>query len=122
MLTLEHDRDADVGPGSDAAIATDVGHGILGLAGEGAGAATNALRHRQCVTRKRHKVGERAQIVTFDLDPQDGRTRAQIASQGRIVDERIDARGRLEIRAEMTIDAVSRLRAHVADPEKLAAE
>jgi GTP-binding protein HflX len=63
-----------------------------------------------------------AQIVTFDLDPQDGRTRAQIGSQGRIIDEHVDGRGRLQIRAEVTFEAVNRLRAHLADPEKIAAE
>jgi GTP-binding protein HflX len=59
------------------------------------------------------------QVVALTLDPRDGRMRATIAAQGRILDERIDEQGRLHIRAELSVAAATRLKALAASGEHL---
>ena len=63
-----------------------------------------------------------AQIVTLTLDAADGRARAMIASQGRILDESVDDAGRLHVRAELPVESLSRLRGYIVEPEVMAAE
>lgn len=49
-------------------------------------------------------------IVSFSLDPGDGRTRARIAAKGRIIEEHVDDNdGRLKITAELGIADAARL-------------
>ncbi|MES1202623.1 MAG: GTPase, partial [Pseudomonadota bacterium] len=60
--------------------------------------------------------------VTLALDPADGRTRALIAAQGRILDERMTQSGLIEVRAELPARAATRFRMMLATPERMAAE
>ena len=62
------------------------------------------------------------QAVTLALDPADGRTRAMIAAQGRILDERMTASGLIELHAELPVRAAARFRMMLATPERVAAE
>lgn len=62
------------------------------------------------------------QAFSFLLDPADGRTRALIASQGRILSETIDPSGQLALRAELPLRVAERLSANIASAEKLAVE
>jgi GTP-binding protein HflX len=62
------------------------------------------------------------QAVTLALDPADGRTRAMIAAQGRILDEHMTPSGLIEVRAELPARAAARFRMMLATPERMAAE
>jgi hypothetical protein len=62
------------------------------------------------------------QAFSFALDPADGRTRALIAAQGRILSETIAPSGQLALRVELPLRLAERFSAHLASPEKLAAE
>ncbi len=60
--------------------------------------------------------------VTLTLDPGDGRTRAMIAAQGRIIEEHISPLGQLLVRAELPARAATRFKAILAEPEQIAAQ
>ncbi len=62
------------------------------------------------------------QAVTLTLDPADGKTRAQIAAHGRILNERVSAQGLLEINVELPARAAARFKALLTKPERAAAE
>ena len=62
------------------------------------------------------------QAVTLAIDPADGRTRALIAAQGRILEEHVADSGLLELRAELPARAAARFKAMLAAPEQIAAE
>ncbi len=86
---------------------------ISALTGEGVAALLEAIdRAAYGVT----------QAFTFLLDPGDGRTHAAIAAQGRVLSERVDDAGRLELRAELPIRTAQRFAAYFAAPERMAAE
>jgi GTP-binding protein HflX len=63
-----------------------------------------------------------AQAFTFILDPADGRTHAAIAAQGRVLSERVDDDGMLEVRAELPLKTAQRFASRLAAPERMAAE
>ncbi|NWG53331.1 MAG: GTPase HflX [Hydrogenophilaceae bacterium] len=64
-----------------------------------------------------------SRLVDLVLDPADGRTRAWIASRGKILDERVLGDGRIALTAELAGDDAARLDpALLATPERLAAE
>lgn len=62
------------------------------------------------------------QAVTLAIDPSDGRTRALIGAQGRILEERVVDSGVLEIKAELPIRSAARFRTLLASPERVAAD
>jgi GTP-binding protein HflX len=62
------------------------------------------------------------QAVTLALDPSDGRTRAMIAAQGRIIEEHVTPLGQLLLRAELPVRAAARFKTMLAEPEQMAAQ
>jgi GTP-binding protein HflX len=61
-------------------------------------------------------------VVTLTLSAADGKTRAQIASVGRILEEKADDEGALTITAELSVADAARFAAFEANGARLAAE
>jgi GTP-binding protein HflX len=58
-------------------------------------------------------------IITVTLAPGEGRTRAQIAAAGRILEEEVDEHGNITLKAELTIEAAARFAPVAPLPEDL---
>jgi GTPase len=106
-LLTEDRREARIARGGEHAVA------VSALTGEGVRELLEAI--------DRAAYGP-TQAFSFVLDPADGRTRALIASQGRVLSEEMLASGQIALRAELPLRTGERLSALVASPEKLAAE
>ncbi|MBL8550433.1 MAG: GTPase HflX [Hyphomonadaceae bacterium] len=87
---------------------------ISALTGEGAEALLAAVDQAAFAAQR---------LVALRLDPADGRTRAWIAARGKILEERLDADGRMALTVELSGEDAARLDpALIAAPERLAAE
>jgi GTPase len=58
-------------------------------------------------------------IVTLQLEPGDGKTRAQIASCGRILEETHDDEGRTMLKAELLVADAARFAPYEPPPEDM---
>ncbi len=79
---------------------------VSALSGEGLGALEAAIDRAAFAA---------ARVVTIHLDPADGKTRAQIAARGRILEERVDDSGALAITAELSVEDAARFAPNAPD-------